>query len=35
MVTVKILDYDIPLPCVVLYFGNIAGDIVLREDRYC
>uniref|UniRef100_A0A671XN45 Reverse transcriptase domain-containing protein n=1 Tax=Sparus aurata TaxID=8175 RepID=A0A671XN45_SPAAU len=31
---VRILDYDISKSCVLLYFGNMTGNVVLKEDRY-
>ena len=34
LVIVRILDYDISKSSVLLYFGNMTGNVVLKEDRY-
>lgn len=34
MVIIKILGYLICRLYVILYFGNITGDTVFRQDRY-
>lgn len=34
LVIVRILGYNIPQSCKMLYFGILTGNVVLRDDRY-
>ena len=34
LILANILGYEVPNSCIVLYFGNMAGNIVARTDRY-